>query len=34
MTQRDKLARATAMALRLKGIAKAIEFDAKDYDVR
>ena len=34
MTQREKLMRATMMAQRLKGIAKAIEYDAKDYDVR
>ena len=34
MTQKDKLIRATQMAMRVKGVASRLRYDSKDYDVR
>lgn len=33
MTQKEKLNEAMRVAMRVKSIAKSIEFDAKDYDM-
>ena len=32
MTQREKLMKAIMMAQAIKGVARSLEFDAKDYD--
>ena len=34
MTQKEKLIKATKMAMMVKGIASRLRYDAKDYDVR
>lgn len=34
MTQKEKLVKATQMAMRIKSMASRIRHDAKDYDVR
>lgn len=33
-TQKEKLIKATQMAIRIKSIASRLRYDAKDYDVR
>ena len=33
-TQKEKLVKATQMALRIKSMASRLRYDAKDYDVR
>jgi hypothetical protein len=33
MTQKEKLNKAMEVAMRVKSIARSLEFDAKDYDV-
>lgn len=34
MTQKEKLIKATKMAMMVKSIANRLRYDAKDYDVR
>ena len=34
MTQKEKLVKATQMAMRIKSMASRLRYDAKDYDVR
>lgn len=34
MTQKEKLIKATKMAMMVKSIASSLRYDAKDYDVR
>ena len=34
MTQKEKLVKATQMAMRIKSMASRLRHDAKDYDVR
>ena len=34
MTQKEKLIKATQMAMRVKSVAGRLRYDAKDYDVR
>ena len=33
-TQKEKLVKATQMAMRIKSMASRLRYDAKDYDVR
>ena len=34
MTQKEKIIKATQMAMRVKSVASRLRYDAKDYDVR